>query len=191
MRRLFQLHLILFFLLLATSGILPCQLQAASDGTAGTDSTGVFTASLTIPNLVRITGVGDLNFGAYSGGSDPSLNERVCVYSNDPSTSGTYKVKISGDRDSTGGAGTAYYIRLTGAAVIPYSVSWNDEAADGGVALTAGSYLTAQTGANTTSSTCAGGNNANFQVSFTKDDILDRPAGLYTGVLTVLIAPGT
>ena len=153
----------------------------------GTNSTGEFTASLTIPELVRVVGVGDLDFGTYSGGTDMTRNERVCVYTNN--SGGTYKVKASGDSNSTGGSGTAFYIKQSGA-VIPYYVDWNDEASDGGSALTAGSFLTSQSGANTTSTNCAGGDNANFQVTFTKDNILDHPAGIYTGVLTVLISFG-
>ena len=158
---------------------------AAPDGALGTVSTGYEELSLTIPSLIKLSNMGDLSFGQYSGASSTiAMNNRVCVYTNQ--SDGKYKVTASGDSDSTGGTGTGFYIHM-GSAALPYHVKWNPSSADGGTALTAGTALTGQTGANTASQTCNSGSNANYEVFLTRDEILDVPAGSYSGVLKFIV----
>ena len=126
------------FAALASNLGLVLLVHAESQGSLGSTSQGDSTATIGVPNLILISGVADLNFGSYSGGSDPERNERVCVYTNNGT--GNYKVKALGNYTEAGGDGTGFFARLgTFTATIPYSVQWNDESQDGGQTLTAGS----------------------------------------------------
>jgi hypothetical protein len=154
--------------------------EAAQDGTLGATSTGSTDMDVTIPGLVRITGVGNLDFGNYTGGSAPSLYEPVCVYTND--ASGNYKVTARGT-----GASYAFTVDDGNGHTIPYSVSWDDFSAT--ISLSPDTASTTRSGANTSSQTCGGGNSARFQVSFTASALLSKPAGTYTGTLTLIIEP--
>ena len=71
-----------------------------------------------------------------------------------------------------------------------YTVRFNDAVSTSGNFALSPNLISAQlSGANTTSITCGGGNNANFQVSFSQNALLNVPAGTYTGTLTLVIEP--
>ena len=171
-----------FFLLLLTVIIFfrSIVVFAATDGTLGATSTGDLSMSLSIPNLAKLTDVADLNFGTYSGSGNPAQDDDVCVYTNNPS--GQYKVTAKG-------SGAAFAFTMTnGTQTIPYSVKWNTVSGTNlNFALTANTQTTTLSGANTTSQTCAGLKNANFQVTMTRAAVLSVPAGTYTAILTLII----
>src|SRR5690606_17204771 len=87
---------------------------AATDGTVGINSEGSTDLNLSIPNLVKITGIADLNFGLYSPPGDAEVDDDVCVYTNAPS--GNYQVTAHGN-----GTDDAFTIS-NGTHVIAYSV---------------------------------------------------------------------
>lgn len=170
----------LFSTLLLTA--IPTVAFAASDGTLGATSTGTSTITVTVPNLIRITGMADFSFGTYSGSGDMDQNDNVCVYTN--KASGTYRVTASGS-----GAGGAFSV-ASGADTLAYGVFFNDvSGTTGEQALTSGSALTGQSGANTTSQTCGGSDNANIHVRFLETNLTAAPAGSYTGTLTIVVEP--
>jgi len=152
------------------------------------DVTSDSTVSLTVSELVRITSLSDMTLTFTGGTSAPSDFKNVCVYTN--MTSAAYKVTAFGNGNSTGGTGTDFFVHA-GTYAIPYRVKWNTVTGGGGTELTAGSELTGLSGANTTSQSCGGSPNASFEVSFVREEILKKPSGTYSGVLTFAIEPGT
>lgn len=173
---------ITFFILLLTGLLVSSSIYvfAATDGTLGATSTGDLGLSLSISNLVKLTDVADLNFGTYSGSGSAVQDDSVCVYTNNPS--GQYKVTARG-------SGTSFAFTITnGSATIPYTVRWNNTGSTtGNFQINSNSQSSTLSGANTTSQTCGGVNNANFQVTMTRNSILGVPAGSYTGTLTLII----
>jgi hypothetical protein len=171
-----------FFLLLLAITFVSKSLVvfAATDGTLNATSTGDLSMDLSIPNLTKLTDVADLNFGTYSGSGNAVLDDDVCVYTNN--TSGQYKVTARG-------SGTSFAYTITnGSQTIPYTVRWNTIAGTAGnVNLPSNSQTTTLSGANTTSQSCGGVKNANFEVTMTRSAVLGVPAGTYSGILTLII----
>jgi len=172
---------------LATAGVVTLlavaghQALAATDGTLGATSTGTSDVSLTINQSYQISGVSDLALGAWSGTGDLSGNDDVCVYTNDASAG--YQVNIT---NSTG----SFTVANAGAtASVPFAVKWNSTTGtSGNQAVTYNSPL-AGTGANTSSTNCGGGNDANFEVSVLAADLSAAPADSYSSTLSITIEP--
>jgi hypothetical protein len=155
---------------------------AATDGTLGSTSTGTASVSVTVPNLIRITGMADFPFGAYGGSGDLNNDQNVCVYTN--KASGTYRVT------GTGSGGGGAFTLAKGGDTLDYAVYFNDvTGTTGEQPLTAGSALAGQSGANTSSQTCGGGSSANYHVEILETDLLAVPAGAYSGTLSILVEP--
>ena len=161
--------------------------SAPVQGELSNPSMGSSTWTFGVPGKVRISGLSDVVLH-FSGPNNPPVNKRVCIFSN-ASTTGGYSVEASGNYNVNGSAGTGFFLKGPASKTIPYTVRWNDTAADGGVVLTAGGELTAQSGADTVSSTCNNGINANFEISLSDTDIWSSPAGSYSSVLQLIIRP--
>lgn len=168
--------------LFALSLIAPISAMAASDGTLGTTSTGTSTISVTVPALIKITGVADLALGTWAGSGAMTGNDDVCIYTN--KAAGNYRVTATGS-----GGGGAFTI-TDGSNTIAYTAAWNDvSGTTGQAALTSGTALNGQTGANTSSQTCGGSQNANFYISIAEAALLAAPSGAYSGTLTMVVEP--
>lgn len=90
---------------------------------------------------------------------------------------------------SGSGASNAFTL-ASGSNSLAYSVFYNDASSTTGeAAVTAGTVLSGQSGANTTSVNCGGGSNANFHVRIAESNLLAAPAGAYTGILTLFVEP--
>lgn len=163
----------------------------ASEATTGS-STGSSDMTVGIPTLVKITKVDDIFVGSSPdyNGSDATLtdNDAVCVYSNMWSSNGTptYSVTLKGS-----GAGDAFTLACTSGNcngdTIAYTAEWND--GTGYESVTAGSAKTGRTGWSNNID-CSGSTNANFRVTFTKNELLNNAyAGDYSGTLTIVITP--
>ncbi len=142
--------------------------------------------TLTVPTMFRISGIADLSFGSYSGNGNLALDDDVCVWTN--AAGGNYQVTAQGS-----GASFAFTVVKTGDAskTIPYAVKWNNTSGTiGNVALTANVASGNMSGANNESISCSSGpsDTANFQASFTQADLLATVAGVYTGVLSLIIS---
>jgi len=174
----------LFVPLLVASNFCAGLAYSATDGTVGATSTGSTTISITIPTLVRITDVQNLNLGTFTGSGDLVADDSVCIYTN--LAAATYKVTAVGN-----GLASAFTLKNAANDIIPYSVFWNDQPnASGGVELSTGVASGTQDGANTNSQTCVGpGNNANFRVRVLEASLLASPPEVYTGTLSLLIEP--
>lgn len=170
-----------YFLTVVLSVMLPLTAWAA-EGTLGTTSTGQSALTLTVSEMVKITSVGDLGFGTYSGAlADLDQNDNVCIYRNN--SAGTYYVTATaseGDFELVDGV----------KAPIPYTVYFNDvEGTTGEIELEYNTKSAQQSGANVTSLNCGGGTNANFHVNIAQADITVADAGSYTGTLILLVEP--
>lgn len=166
----------------ATSG-----LMAATDGVVGATSTGTLDISVDVEDLVRISGLSDilLTFDV-TGTGDIVGSSTACVYRNG---AGTYSVNATGS-----GTANAFTIQ-NGAAtptVIAYTVGWDDAVTGAAAAaVTSGSLLGGQTGANTVSDDCStgGGANAFVEVTVPRASLVAAPSGTYNGTLTLEVAP--
>jgi len=159
---------------------------AATQGTLGATSTGTSVVTLTIPALFRISGIGDLALGTYSGTGTMTANDDICVYSN---SSGNYRVRITDNSEMTANQFAVENAANTGQ--IAMEVRWNDVIGiTGNVAVTYNTPLASQTGANTQTTDCSvGGLKANLQVNFTQANLLAAPASAYSSTLTITIEP--
>jgi hypothetical protein len=174
--------LILFLLVMLWIGI--GTTYSATDGTLGATSSGSVGISITIPTLVRITNVQNLDLGTFTGSGDLSANDSVCIYTN--LSAGTYKITASGD-----GTAGAFEVRNGSAVSLPYLVFWNDQPSpSGGIALVSGTASPTQGGADISSQTCSGlGNNANFMVRMLESVLQGAIPDVYTGTLSLVIEP--
>jgi hypothetical protein len=176
----------IFFLLVLFLLISLCigTTYSATDGTLGATSSGSVEISLTIPTLVRITDVQNLDLGTFTGSGDLSANDSVCIYTN--LEAGTYKITASGD-----GTGGAFEVKNGSNVTLPYLVFWNDQPSpSGGIALDSGTASATQGGADTNSQTCSVlGNNANFMVRIVEAVLQGAVPDVYTGTLSLVIEP--
>lgn len=155
---------------------------ATSDGTLGVTSTGTADMTVTVDELMLITGMASLNFGTWTGSGDLTQNENVCIYTNQ--ATGLYTVTASGS-----GAASAFTL-TDGGNTLAYTVYFNDVSGIvGEVQLNTTVANNTQTGANTASQTCGGGNNANYRVNIASAALAAAPSGIYTGTLTIVVEP--
>lgn len=163
----------------------PKHAHSLRSGTEGGTSDGDMTVELTVPPLMKVSGITDLA-GTFTGQSEVVLAKDLCVYNN--TSDGTYTVVVEGD-----GAGTpkAFTVRTTTDS-ISYTVKWNDAAGtSGGVAVTSGQELTGQ-GNMSFHQDCSDKTNsvnANFELKFLSADMSKVPAGQYKGKVTITIKP--
>ena len=158
---------------------------AASDGELAATSSANSEISVTIPPLIQISGVSDLELGTWTDvNTNLEKGAEVCIYTN--LSSAGYQVTASGD-----GTGGAFEMTDSGSgATIPFSLEWNDEATPtGATALTAGSALSGQNGANTTSQNCGGGTNAYIKASIGAPELIEAESGDYQGTVSILVEP--
>jgi hypothetical protein len=152
---------------------------AATQGTLGATSQGTLNITVTINALVQISALDDIALGNYTGVASMTGADDLCVYSNN----GGYDITATGN-----GPGSAFELIGT-SANIPYTVEWADTAGAGtGTPLAAGVTLADQVGTFTTPN-CGGAENARVLVAVNNNDLASAPAGNYTGVLTLLVAP--
>lgn len=148
--------------------------SALAAGDAVSTDKASATISFTIPNLVRVSGLNDMNLGTFAG-DDLQAVDQLCVYRN---VSGAYAVTAVGGNDP------ALFVlgHAEGDAAVPYQVSF------GGMRLEAGQSTATLGGASTSSASCHGGSNAEIAVQVSATDIVAaaRP-GLYADVLTVIV----
>jgi len=174
------------FLLTALVGlflIYPFQeANAPTDGDLDTTSEGSTTMQLEVARLVKISNLVDINFGTYSGSGALEADKDVCVWTNHPDA--TYVVTASGD-----GTDSAFTLS-SGTEVVGYLVYWNDTTGTvGNSVLAKGEVSATMSGANTASLSCAGTDNANYQIRILEEDLLSVKPGAYIGVVTFVIAP--
>lgn len=153
---------------------------SANDGSLGATSTGDLDVRVDIADRVQISGLNDIDFGAYAGAGDLDGSDAFCVYRNG---TGSYNVTIS-----SAGADGGNFRLSNGTSFIAYSVRFNDDAdITGGSDVSSGDTL-AGTGS-ATSVTCGGASNASLGVSIAANALQAAPSGIYTDTITLLVEP--
>lgn len=164
------------FLVAATPAVSPA---APVQGNLGSTSTGKIDVKFKIPNLVRISGLSDLDLGDFDG-TAASGTINFCVYS----TTRNYTVKAT----SANGDGTDFRMK-EGTNYIIYDVSWTDEAS---TTVNLNHNVTSTSlKTNTNSVTCGSGTNTSLTVNITAAEAGKAPASNnpYTDTLTLLVTP--
>ncbi|MGH1469993.1 MAG: hypothetical protein ACRBCS_02290 [Cellvibrionaceae bacterium] len=143
--------------------------------------------TVTIPSLVRLSNIEDINFGVYDGVSGVvSQNESFCVYSN------ASNYTITPSTLTSAGSPLTFGLSSAGGKILEYSVRINNSA-DGasGVDLTNGET----SGSMSTnlpypfSVSCRNGDNAAIFIQIQGSDIQAVSPGSYSGTLMLQVAP--
>ena len=164
--------------ILTTTLIASASVFGATDGTQGATSTGTATVSVTKSSEVKISGLSDIALAIQGDGSATGSTD-ACIYRNG---TGSYSITANGD-----GAASAFSLSDGASGVMPFAVTYDD--GGGASDLTTNTPLTGLTNANTLSTNCNGASNAIIAVAVNTSDFASAPAGDYTGVLTMIIAP--
>lgn len=153
---------------------------AATDGTLDLTSTGTSVVTIIKQNAVQITNVDDLNLGThYTLTADEVASDDVCVFS----STATYDITMSS------GAGATFALNDGGGNLMPYSVAWTGNGVVGPTPVVSGTTIGATFAGDAVSPTCAGGTNANFEVTVAQADFNAAANGSYTDTLTLLVSP--
>lgn len=147
--------------------------MAATNGNVGTTSAGTAVINLTIPSLIRITDLADVNLGTYNGDSiDRTGSSPACVRRN---SAGNYSVTATS-------ANGSFVLTSVPATTIPYTLTW------GGTGLTYGAALGGQVADSATLGSCtpvAGKLGVNVPAA----GMDAAQPGAYTDTVTVTVAP--
>jgi len=163
---------------------------AAEQGTLGETSEGSSDIEVEIQNMIQITDIDDITveYGptGSAGNGFPngiSTGDDVCIYTNQVDT--TYLVTATGD-----GAGGAFTIESAAEDTIAYEVFWgdSDDPSAAAVALTSGVENATQFTNATNTFPCVT-NNASFRIAMTHSNLMNVPAGVYEGTLTINVVP--
>lgn len=153
---------------------------AASDGTLGATSSGTSDVTLTINDLVRITGVDDIALGAYGGSGALTGQSEYCVFRNGGDN---YKLNLT----STGGVFQVVSVTTSDSIAFTVKVDGDTDASNGET-LTHGVDSAAMVGS--PSLTCSSSDNASMYVSFAEADMLAvTTASDYTATVILLVSP--
>lgn len=143
------------------------------------------TVSVTVPALVQISGLSNITLTPTSFATAVTGSTTACIYSNLLTPAGSYFVTASSANASAG----AFRV-LQGTRFITYNAYWSPTStASQTVALVSGTKTAQQSGGSSTSLTCGGVANANFNISFNSAQITGAPAATYTDTVTLLISP--
>ena len=166
--------------------------SAATQGAAGTTSTGSVDLTLVTGLNVRISGFSDMNLGVYSGSGDLTANDNLCVGRTGVGLFGTGIYRILAQGDGEPGNPSAFTL-TNGANQISYDAYFNDQPGTVNRSqLTPGVALTAQSGFGFWQVLnylfgCSV-ENANISIRVPQSE-LQAAAGVYSGTLTVVLIP--
>ncbi len=169
-------------LLTTLAAYLACTSHAATDGQVGQRSQGSLRISLNLAPQVQISNLQDISL-ATDGLQLATSHNQVCIYSR----TGQYQLLAQGS-----GQDASFKLKQTGQN--SHSDQWSYQLAyddgSGPQALASGVPLGGLTGADPHSQTCGTtGLNGRLQVSSQPSTNQHPRPGLYTGTLTLLVAP--
>lgn len=131
--------------------------------------------------LVRISGMGDFSLGNWVGGSFSPVENSLCIYKSEGTTS--YRITPSGS-----GSGGAFTLSR-GAATLAYRMSFRGSTGSAFEFTAPPNQSNTFSHANQTSTNCGGVDNAYVKIWFNESALLAAPAGSYSGTLTLLLEP--
>ncbi len=156
--------------LLAAGGMV----SAAEDGTLGATSTGSLDVLVSIADRVQISGLDDIDLGAYSGSGELTGSDSFCVYRNG---TGLYDVEIS----SANADGGAFRMVSGTDNFLTYTVTFAGEAVSSGEEIEGAGH--------STSVTCGGGTNTTLAVSVAEAALQGAVSGSYADTVTMVVSP--
>jgi hypothetical protein len=171
--------------LLLLAGLPASAPRAATQGLAGTASTGEIGLIAELPRLIRISGVNDLDLGTWTGtgARTRAMPHRVCTNAPDQLFS------ITATGSGTGGAFELAY----GPAVLAYELEYRDRNTSPWAVLQPNVALAGQRGQAPTASASfcpdSGAQPQRLRVRIRRPAFLAAPAGAYSGILALLVAP--
>ena len=152
-------------------GVISGYTTALTQGTTAAGSEGSLSIRLSIPLLVRIQGLQDIDLGTYTGAGDLQGASNACVKRNG---AGSYSVTAT----------SINAFALTGSASVPYGVTW------GGQPLGHGVVLAGQTPEVAVLKGACGTTAMNkIVVSVQAVHLQIAPPGVYADVLTLMVQP--
>ena len=152
-------------------GVLSGHTIALTQGTTGTSSEGSLSIQLSIPPLVRIQGLQDIDLGSYPGTGNLLGFSDACVQRNGK---GTYSVSAS----------SLNMFTLVGGVSLAYGLTW------GGQPLGLGVVLGGQVpDATALRGICGNSASNRVGVKMLATDLQAAPPGMYTDVLTLMVQP--
>lgn len=131
--------------------------------------------SVTIPELVQITNLDDIDLGVFNGVSDAIGSDQLCVFRNGAAD---YALRASGGVNATDP-----FVLSNGSATLSYQVSFR-EGSGAFTQRTPGQLLTGLSGSAVQD--CGGGTNAEVQVRVNQSEMMTNAPGTYTGVLYIV-----
>ena len=159
---------------------------AASDGTPGATSTGSLDVTLTIPHLVRITGLDDIPL-VHAAEGDITGSDSFCVNDNLSATGRGYTIKAS----SANGSGSDFRMLTTGPLYLVYDVDFDDDSDAGTGGTDLDHNVTSPTefdsGAAVNMGSSCTSPNASVLITVTEAAHQAAQAGSYSDTLTLLI----
>jgi hypothetical protein len=143
------------------------------------------TVSVTIPQLVQISGLSDITLAPTNFSSPVTGNTTVCIYTNIISPLGGYYITATSANASSGAFRVA-----NGGSYITYNAFWNTTSSPTQtVSLSSGVKTAQQLGGNSSSLTCSGTANANFNISIPASNVAGILPGTFTDTVTLLVSP--
>lgn len=168
---------------------------AATDGNLSeTSSTGSLDVTVSIPKMVRVSGLQDMTFNiSPSMLTEPYFSredqtDKFCVYSND-GQDGQYSMTVT----SSNPGDAHHHWGLTGAGgTLPFSM-WTSDTTNQFKTFNFGQTVTYATngdgqGRRTTLNCSDHGTDASIKVGFDDSDLLAAQAGTYSGTVTVTVS---
>ncbi len=126
------------------------------------------------PNVVKVSHLDDLNFSAYSGSGNVSLEDPVCVYN---SAGSSYSVTFFEPSNS--------FLMSAGANTLPFHVRFKES--NGSYVTFSPNQTTVFSGADTSSQSCGGSDNAVYEISLQQSQLLAARPGSYSGSVTLIV----
>lgn len=174
-------------LLAITTALASGNAVGAADGSVGSTSTGNVSVSASLPTLVNVSSLNDIDFGSITDlSSDAEAGDvSICVYNNKNSD---YHVKIS----SANNDGGNFRLFNGGSNYMPYDVYWYEgafftEKEHALVHNTAKKMVSAHN--NSISCNSGSENNASLKLNLPASSLSGSPEGSYSDTLTIEVSP--
>ena len=142
---------------------------------------GVSIAVQSSASQVKISGLDDVSFGAYSGTGDLLADETFCVYSNNSA----YRLSVSADSQDSNG--NFFLPGTTTGDNIPVSITFIDSVGGSGVIDVFNSVVSGS--GNSDSETCSGLDNATLTFAMDEQSLRSSSSGDYVETFIIMVEP--
>ena len=143
-----------------------------------------FTVAITIQGAaaqVKISGLDDVNFGAYSGAGDLTADERFCVHS----TTSSYRLSVSAASQDANG--NFYLSGLSSGQGLPVALAFIDATGTSGTIPVLNAAISGI--GDSLSENCSGSDNATLTFALNEQSLRRVATGDYAETFTIMIEP--